>query len=137
VSKKTAKKNARKLVFPEGEDGDGFFNIVWTGFCVAFPDMAKGFEQLKLCNRIGEKLQDISEEQPGQERAIAPDRTLFVRELLLEKTEWEKLKSMVKSDKVPWTHRVGPMVEETIEWLDACDEVEAELKEKQGEHDGD
>lgn len=129
--------DVRKLEFPDGEEGQEHFNILWTAFCLAFPGHAKGFEQLKLCNKIGAKLQSISEEMPDQERAVAPNRTLVDRSLLLELTQWEKLKAMVKSDDIPWTHRVGPRVEEVVEWLQASPVVKAELRETTGGQDGD
>jgi hypothetical protein len=132
---KTAVTKARKLVFPEdGEIADRHFDIVWTAFCLAFPSHAKGYEQLKLCNRIGAKLESISEEAPGQETAAVPKRDRTADTLLLEEREFEKLKAMVKSDDVPWTHRAGTRVEEVVEWLETSHATEAELKETKEDH---
>ena len=125
----TPHSNAYKVVFHDGKSGQEMFNILWTGFCIAFTKMAAGYEQLKLCNKIGAKLQAISTENEGQPISLVMNRTLIATFVLLEPREWEKLKAMIKSDDVPWTHLVGQQVEDTIEALESSKQVEARLVE--------
>lgn len=120
---------AYQVKFPnEAEDAQGMFNILWTAFCLSFTTQAKGYENLKVCNRIGEKLQEISDEVPDQQFSMVMDRTLNDNLMLLEPKEWDKLKVMVKSDEIPWTHMVGQQVEETVETLEACEQVETKME---------
>lgn len=119
-------KDGKLLVLSGGDEKK--FEILYAAVRAVFPKHAKGIAQLRLCNRIMEKLEEISIESPQDQDEFA--RTLLPgrQELLLIGQEYDKLKSMVTDDDIGWTWRLGLVVEETADWIEKVEEVDVSAK---------
>jgi hypothetical protein len=103
------------------------FEMLWLGFRASYPRHAKGYEQTKLCNRIGEKLEAIS--IPAAVPADPDNRILddaIEPAVLLHGFEHEKLKAMMNDAEVGWTWQAGRHVERAITLLNDAPEVEVQ-----------
>ncbi len=109
-----------------GAKKDRMFSLTWLGYRAAYPKHSAGYEQMKLCNRIGEKLEQMSKEAPTPQDAAERLPTKSV--LLLDGHEHEKLLAMLKSEEVGWTYLAGKEVEVLIEAMVSAPEVEVEEK---------
>ena len=118
----------KKLDFTQfGDKQDRMFSILWLAYRATYPKQAVGYEQMKLCNRIGEALEAMSKEAPTPQDAL--ERVPMKGALLLAGTEFAKLVAMTKSEGIGWTHLVGRDVERLIGALEAAPEVEVEEKD--------
>lgn len=123
-----------------GDKKDRMFSALWLAFRATFPAQAKGYEQLKLCNRLGEKLEAMSKAAPAvpvpacaacgrpAEPGDASERVPVRSTLLLPEMEHLKLLAMVKSEEIGWSFQGGRNVEALIAALEAAPEVEVEEK---------
>lgn len=131
----------KKLDFAQfGDKKDRMFSALWLAFRVTFPAQAKGYEQLKLCNRLGEKLEAMSKPAPTPvvpeckacgrppELGDASERVPTRSTLLLLDMEHQKLLAMVKSEEIGWSFQGGRNVEALVAALEAAPEVEVEEK---------
>ena len=107
-----------------GDDADKMFDLVWTAFRITFGRKASGYEQLKICNKIGDKLTEASDPGNDDERKLKNKDA----RLLLEGHEHGKLLSMVEDEQVPWTYKAGPNVVRLIDALRTAPEVPVEEK---------
>ena len=126
-----------------GDEKKKMFELMWTAFRLTFGRKSAGYEQLKLCNRLGEKLEAISKPMPVKEiplcetcgRPSSPSddtaRELVRVALLLDAMEHEKLLSMLKDDQLGWTFAAGKSIEKLVEaGLEAPDVDVVEKKKK-------
>ena len=135
----------KKLDFAQfGEEKrDRMFQMLWTAYRAAYPKQAAGYENMKLCNRIGEHLEAISIEAPTPGRPACaacgrpaeagdPNERALTKAkknvLLLTGHEHGKLLAMAKSEEVGWTYLGGRDMEPLIAALEAAPEVEVEEK---------
>lgn len=128
----------RKFDLGQFEKPAEMFGFLWTAFRATYPRKAAGFEQMKLCNRLGDKLEAISKAQPvlpgaacgkcgrptepGDEGWRVPTK----HTLLLEAMEHEKLVSMLKDEQIGWLHAAGHAVERLVVALEAAPTVDVE-----------
>lgn len=120
MSKKKTKNHI--VPFKHDEDGETKFKICFFAVRGIFPKHAKGIEGLRLCNKIMDKLDDISDP------AINPDNENdeFYRELSIgdqviefKGHEFSKFKAMVADDGIGWPPSLGRDAEMTIDWLNS------------------
>ncbi len=121
----------RKLDFEQFGDSDRrqrMFSILWMAFRVTYPKQAAGYENMKLCNRLGALLEKVSTESPSPSDAL--ERKLTADVLLLPGTEHAKLLAMLKSEEVGWTHVIGPDVERLVDAMEGAPTVGEDGEEK-------
>lgn len=121
----------RKLDFSQfGDKKAQAFTLLWIAFRSSYGKQAVGYEQMKLCNRLGAKLEAISAETPTPQDGT--DRTLAKDTLLVEGVEQAKLLAMVKAEDIGWTYSAGKLVEVLIEALEKAPTVEVEERKPDG-----
>ena len=107
--------SAYKALF-DSEATRNYFKIIWDGFRAAYAEHSKGFAALRLCKRILDKLEEISDEVPldndPTNRVVKVDAVQY-----FTKHEYERLVGMLKSD-IPWIFSSGRTVEAAILWVD-------------------
>lgn len=118
----------KKLDFAQFKDAENMFLLVWLAFRATYPRKAAGYEQMKLCNRIGEKLEGISNETPAPDDPGARVLKSHGKVLFLEAMEHEKLLSMLKDEQLGWTHIAGRKIEQLTEAFEAAPAVDVEEK---------
>lgn len=126
----------RKVDFSQfGSDSSRMFTIMWTAFRGAYPKMAAGYENTKLCNKIGAKLENISFAAPRQGTLPGGvDGDLGARELkdgaslFLDGLEYDKFLAMMKFEEIGWTYEAGRLVEKLIDAVTTAPDVEVEEK---------
>ena len=125
-----------------GEKKEQMFGLLMLFFRAAYPKHADGYENLRLCNRIGAILDAGSKEAPSvpkipacahcgrpEEPASVGHRVPARNVLLFPATEYAKLVAMTKTEGViQWGIEGGANAEALQDALAACPEVEVEEK---------
>jgi hypothetical protein len=121
----------KKLDLAQFAKKDDAFAVLWWAFRAGYPKRNTGYDQLKLLNRIGEKLEGISVEKANEIDQGA--RVLNGKSvLLMPEMEFDLLLAMLKSGPPTevggWTHVAGRVVEVVVEAMEKAEKVEVEEK---------
>ena len=133
---KKASVSAKKVVF-EGATGAKSFDVCWDAFRLTYPTEAKGYDKLKLCNKLGHLLKGISDLTPKDRDEYG--RTLKDDEpqvLLLVQDVYDLLLRMLNSDQVQWSFLKGDDAELAIKWLRAVESVDLSENEEKAKEEG-
>lgn len=123
---KKSKDKGFLIRFSHEDHGADHFEVLWDSFRALFPKHSKRFEQLKLCNRIGDKLEEISVPGASFDRDGVRELHPGDQELLLRDDEFSKLKQMIEDEDIGWPQAKGKKVQAAIELIRAQKEIEVE-----------
>lgn len=121
------KKDAILIEFDDSELSKKRFATLYNAWRVVFAKYSKG-EGLRVVNRIGDKLESISDSAPTSRDEFARVLRPGNWQLTLVGLEGPKLRAILNDEEISWTHLMGRDAEETQDWAKTWKPTDVEAK---------